>query len=75
MSWKWEQFKQERDMILGWCDAQAGRPFNPNETEFWIAGFQTWPEPLRKPPTLSQEMSQISRSANGATSSSPQTKS
>jgi hypothetical protein len=46
-------------MILGWCAAQRGLPLDPKETEHWQAGYRQWPTPLPKPPTLSQEMSEI----------------
>lgn len=59
MSYAWERLRKETDMILGWCAAQKGWPLDPNETKHWQAGYRQWPKPLKKPPTLSQQMAQI----------------
>ena len=59
--WYTHAQKRAHDMRLGWIARQKGWEFDPTETVYWQEGYQMWPEPLRHPPTMSQEMSQIQK--------------
>lgn len=57
----WTTLQETRDRSIGWCDAQAGRPFDPTASEAWKAGYLHWPKRIKPVPTLSQQMSQIQK--------------
>jgi hypothetical protein len=66
MAPKWYTPAQQRDhdMKLGWIDAMRGLTPHQGMSEHYHEGYRHYVEtklPLRKPPTLTQQFSQLGR--------------